>query len=158
MESMSLINTSAFRKGGCPMKTRKILVVVALLGISLFVASGSQALAGGGPLPPTATVFHGPEIWGSVVVYCGTPPNPTFVVVRVKRVVDCNVETEVVVDPAWTFGCPADDPSVPLNWSLPAGTKFFGLPGTPYITKVQNWKNHGSGTLFSFDAQFKFWE
>jgi hypothetical protein len=138
------------------MKTRKILVIFGLLGIGVFVALGSQALAGGGPLPPEATTFHGPEIWGSVVVYCGAPTGPDFVVVRVKRVVDCNVETQAVVDPKWTFGCPADDPSVPLNWSLPLGTKFFGLPGTPYITKVQNWKKDGSA--FSFDAQFKFWE
>jgi hypothetical protein len=141
-------------KGGCVMKTRKMFRIVGLFLIAVLFAFGSQAWAGG-PLPPEATVFHGPEIWGSVVIYCGTS---TLVVVRVKRVVDCNVETQTLVDPAFSFGCPSDDPNAPLGWSMPVGPayKFFGLPGTPYITKVQNWKKDGN--IFSFDAQFKFWE
>jgi hypothetical protein len=139
------------------MKTRKILMVVGLLGFGVFVALGSQAWAGGGPLPPDATVFHGPEIWGVVVGNC-TTTSQMYVVIRVKRVVDCDVETDVKVDPALNFGCPADNPDAPLGWSLPVGTTFFtpALPGTPYITKVQNWKKVGN--IFSFDAQFKFWE
>ena len=78
--------------------------------------------------------------------------------IRVKRVVDCNVEAQALIDPNWQFGC-SDDPNSALKWSLPAGTQFFNIPGTPFINKVKNYTKNvqGDGAIYSFDAQFMFW-
>jgi hypothetical protein len=144
-----------FEKGGFTMKARKILIVAVLFTICALLGSGSQIWAGGGGIepPPPGATLHGPEIWGTVVLYCSGAQN--FAVVRVKRVVDCNVQTQAVAEPNWSLGC-SDDQTAPLGQSLPVGTKFFALPGTPYITKVKNWKKDGNA--YSFDAQFNFWE
>jgi hypothetical protein len=40
--------------------------------------------------------------------------------------------------------------------------QFFdpAIPGTPYISKVKNWKKNTqtNGSVYSFDALFKFWQ
>ncbi len=135
------------------MKLRKTVLVVGLMAVFSLLTSVSLTLAGVGPEPPANAIIQEGELWGVVVVYCSAS-TPDFVVVRVKRVVNCNVETQTLVDPDWQFGC-STDPTAPLKWSLPAGTTFFDITGTPYIAKVKNYKQDGDA--YSFDAQFKFW-
>ena len=136
------------------MKTLKMFLGLAML-IIVLLAAAPQALAGGGPEPPANAIIGPTEVWGEVVLFCGPPD---IVTVRVKRVVDCNVETQALVEPNWTFGC-LDDPNAPLNWSLPAGVTFWDIPGTPFVNKVKNWKKmvQTNGAVYSFDAQFKFY-
>lgn len=139
-------------------KTLRCVVLIAIFAVLIPV---SQVMAGAGPEPPEDAVVLDTKIWGYVTMYCTTAP-ADLVVVHVKRVVDCNVETQLLVDNQWTADCPAaGDESAPLDWSLPIGTVFFNLPGTPYIVRVKNFKqeiNTGAGTnVTSFEAQFGFW-
>jgi hypothetical protein len=117
-------------------------------------------MAGGGPEPPANAVISDTKIWGVVTMYCTAAPQD-LVIVNVKRVVDCDVQTQLLVDNAWGFGCPAaGDESAPLEWSL-VGISFFDIPGTPYITKVKHFMQDidgGAGTnATTFEAQFGFW-
>ena len=93
-------------------------------------------------------------------MYCTGGPQD-LVILSVKRVVDCDVETQLLVDNTWAFDCPAaGDESAPLDWSL-VGVSFFDIPGTPYITRVKHFMqdiNAGAGTnATTFEAQFGFW-
>ena len=146
------------------MKIRKILLLTGLIAVFTMLIPGSQVLAGGGPeIPiPGSAQKHGPEVWGEVTVFCSDALTD-FLVVRVKRINDCNVETQTLVDPAWGFGCPANE-TAPVNWSMPPGTQFWDIAGTPYIEKVKNFKmdvvivaGDPAGQAYSFDAQFRFW-
>ena len=139
------------------MRLKKTLLVIGLLLSFTLIIPTSQVLAGGGPEPPADAVIQDDEIWGEVTVYCSASTQD-FAVVRVKRVVDCNVETQTVAEPAWNFGC-TDDPTAPLDWSL-AGITFFNIAGEPYIAKVKHWQKDtqaAGGDAYSFDAMFKFW-
>jgi len=134
------------------MRTIKICLFAGLLAILTLLMPCSQVLGGGGfePPPPGATIT-GPEIWGVIVIYCG---GNNWATVRAKRVVDCNVETEALVEPSWTLGCPATAAAIEGQSLLP-GTTFFGITGTAFINKVTNFNNQGN--VVSCDAQFKFW-
>ena len=138
------------------MSVKKLLMIVGCVAVLSMFAPVSSGLAGG-PEPPAGATVHGPEIWGEVVVFC-SPSVTDVAVIRVKRVVDCNVEAQALIDPAWGFGC-SDDPDSPLKWSLPAGTMFFDIMGTPFINKVKNYTKdvQANGDVYSFDAQFMFW-
>ena len=132
------------------MKLRKIVLVVGLMTVFTMLTPGLMVWAGGGPEPPPpGATIHGPELWGVVVVDC----DRQLLTLRLKRVVNCVVSTESYVE-AWSFGCP-ENATAPLDFGL-GSMNFFGLPGTPYVTKVKNFKIEG--TLRSFDAQFMFWE
>jgi len=135
------------------MKLRKIVLFVGLMAIFVMLAPGSQVWAGAGPEPPEEGAdIHGPEIWG--VVVCDNTLQ--VMTVRLKRVEDCLVKTETYVE-AWPHGCPADETAALGYGPDPADEiHFFLLPGTPYVTKVKNFKIEG--TRCSFDAQFMFWE
>lgn len=139
------------------MKLRKIVLVVGLMAIFAMLTPGLLVWAGGGPEPPANAIIQDTELWGVVVVYC-SPAGNDLAIVRVKRIVNCNIETQALVDSDWQFGC-SDDPDAPLGWSLPAGTTFFDITGTPFIAKVKNYKKdvQPDGDIYSFDAQFKFW-
>ncbi|HSO19396.1 MAG TPA: hypothetical protein VLT88_08070, partial [Desulfosarcina sp.] len=95
----------------------------------------------------TATIT-GPEIWGEVVINC----TGAYGTIRVKRVVDCNTQTEAKAGP-WP-GCPTNIAQVE-GVSLEANQSFFGIPGTAFVNKAKNFKNEAG--VVSFDAQFKFW-
>ena len=139
------------------MKLRKIVLVVGLMAVFTMLTPGLLVWAGGPEPPPADAIIQDTELWGVVGVYCGPGVND-LAVVRVKRIVNCNIETQALVDSNWTFGCP-DNPDAPLNWSLPAGTNFFDILGTPFISKVKNFKLDAQteADVYSFDAQFKFW-
>jgi len=143
-------------KGAKEMETRKIFLLAGLLAVLTLLIPGSQALADGGPEPPAeGAIFEGPEIWGVVVMFCGPGLADDIATVRFKRVVDCNVETEALVDLGWALECPANE-DVAVGSTLPEGTIIFGK-ATPYITKVKNFTIQGDGNTVSFDAQFKYW-
>jgi hypothetical protein len=144
-------------KGGMTMNLKKMLFIIGCVTAVALIAPVFQVIAGVGPEPPSGATIQGPEIWGEVTVYC-SPSVADVATVRVKRVVDCNVEAQALIDPNWQFGC-SDDPNSPLKWSLPAGTQFFDIPGTPFINKVKNYTKNvqGDGVIYSFDAQFMFW-
>jgi hypothetical protein len=134
------------------MKLKNNFLFVCLLTIFALIISTPQAIAGGGiEPPPEGAIFEGPEIWGVVVMYCGDGSD--IATVRFKRVVDCNVETQALVDTLWLLECPPDAAGA-TGHTLPEGTTVFGK-STPYITKVKNFKIEGD--IVSFDAQFKYW-
>ena len=136
------------------MSIKKVFLVAGNLAILTILIPASQALAGAGSEPPPpGAIFEGPEIWGVVVMFCGPSVGDDIVTVRFKRVVDCNVETEALVDSGWALDCPPDAAGA-VGQTLPEGTIVFGK-ATPYITKVKNF--YKEGNIVSFDAQFKYW-
>ena len=144
------------------MSVKRLLMIVGWVAVLAMFAPVSSGLAGG-PEPPGNAIVHGPEIWGEVVLFCSSADDDVAVI-RVKRVVDCEVEAQALIDPNWEFGC-SDDPDLPLKWSL-VGTTFFGIDGTPFINKVKNYTKNVqvinlptevSYDVYSFDAQFMFW-
>ena len=130
------------------------------MGISVFLFAmslGSQVFAGGlGSDPPTwCGDIVGPEVWGVVVVDC----TKSVATLRVKRIVDCNVETVSGVDDNYQGNCPANAGD-PIN-TVFSGETFFttwepGFTGqSAIIMKVKNFKIEATGAI-SYDAQFKF--
>jgi hypothetical protein len=140
------------------MKYLRTSLVICLIAVFFMLAPLSNVMAGGGPEPPANAVISDTKIWGVVTMYC-TAAYPDLVIVSVKRVVDCDVQTQLLVDNAWGFGCPvAGDESAPLDWSLP-NISFFDIPGEPYITKVKHFMQDidGGTNVTTFEAQFGFW-
>lgn len=128
-----------------------LIVTLALLGF------GGQAWAGGPENPPTTGTIEGPELWGEMIIDCGNG----ILSFRVKRIVDCNVQTQAFMDPTYALGCPADE-TTPLYRKL--GVTLFDINPNPavmdpIITKVKNYKQEAApdNSIFSFDVQIKFW-
>jgi hypothetical protein len=137
------------------MKIVKHIKVKGLLALTLALMFSGTALAGSGPepVPPGATIT-GPEIWGVVVINCSATPK--YITLRVKRVVECNTETEAQAtdQTSWLQNCPTSAAQIE-GQALP-GTTFFGLPGSAFFNKVKNFQN--ANGIVSFDAQFKFYQ
>jgi len=132
------------------MNFTKTLMIVALAAVFFAISLGSQAYAGGGIDPPAGcNQILGPEIWGVVVMDC----TKQAFTLRVKRIVDCNVETFSSVDVTSDFNCPASETD-PINTAFPGQSFFTGIAGYAIITKAKNLQV--DGTSVSFDAQFKF--
>jgi hypothetical protein len=145
------------------MDLKKMLLIAGWVVVFIVISPVSHVTAGVGPEPPDTATITGPEIWGEVVMYCSEGAAvPDVVTIRVKRVNDCVVETQALIEPNWGFGC-SDDPNAPLKWSLPQGTTFWDILGTPFISRVKNYKKEATAPgpagskIYSFDAQFKFW-
>jgi hypothetical protein len=135
------------------MRAFKFLSVSLLLMMVSVCFTAGNVSAGGGYEPPAGATITGPEIWGVVVIQCNFPSTGQHHgSVRVKRVVDCNTETEAKAD-AWG-GCPSSIAEVEGE-SLPNLESFFGITGTAFINKAKNFQKVGD--IVSFDAQFKFW-
>jgi hypothetical protein len=133
------------------MRTVKIILVMSLLAV--FVMPISLVLGGGEPPDPNSSTIVGPELWGVGVVDCGSPGRAT---IRIKRVNDCQVDTQAIVLPVVI--CPASEDD--LLWQTWEVT-LFGINTdptnmTPIITKVKNFKAEQGGNIVSFDAQIKF--
>ena len=153
------------------MKARKIYFSAVLIALIAMLAPATLVWAGGDPgTPPDSDNVVGPEIWGTAVAYCKQDTAMTnFLAMRVKRIKDCNVQTQalVLLDGAGLdmSGCP-DNPNEFLYQTLPAGTFFPGdedIPAgaLPIVTKIKNWKieyrdETGANATMSFDAQIKF--
>ena len=137
----------------------KAFLVIGIIAVFAVLAPVSSVIAGGGPEPPDNAIISDTKIWGVVTMYC-TPAPLDLVVLTVKRVDNCNVETELHVDNQWELGCPAaGDENAPLDWAL-GNISFFGIPGEPYIAKVKHFQQQidgGAGTnATTFEAQFGF--
>jgi hypothetical protein len=135
------------------MRTRRFIFFIA---IAVFAGFVSYGWAGGPENPPTTGSIIGPELWGVMIIDCGAR---NLVILRVKRIVDCNVETQAFVADLGVLGCPADE-TTPL-WRQLGVTLFDINPNPaamdPIITKVKNFTEETGQNLYSFDVQIKFW-
>lgn len=132
------------------MNFKKAPMIVGLAAVFFAMSIGSLAYAGGGIDPPAwCTSIQGPELWGVVVLDCGKG----VAALRVKRIVDCNVETFSSVDDNYQGNCPASEGD-PINTAFQGQSFFPDITGSAIITKTKNFKI--DGTSISFDAQFKF--
>ena len=147
------------------MKLRKMFYIAGLAIVSVILGTGYQVY--GMEDPPDWGKTQGPELWGVVVVDC---QSPYFLTIRVKRIVNCEVQTQTMVFPQ-SVGCPNPNDTIPddeepLNRMFGSyKDKLFNITGTPIITKVKNYKREtytytipapGSGDVVSFDAQIMF--
>lgn len=143
----------------------KFIKIISVLGLILFMGGAlcSPTLALNPGLPNDAVII-GPEYWGTVVV--DTVKKVAYL--RVKRVVNCEVETQLLAVEEWQ--------TIPSQEGLSVGTEipvpiFDNDPvgTTPIITKEKNWKDGKSisydddgnpvvtpDVVFSFDVQIKF--
>jgi hypothetical protein len=129
------------------MMVKKVLLI--LVGIMMVIVIGPVGLVmGGEPSPPgSGEKIVGPTMWA--VGICDD--NASLVTLRVKKIEDCNVDT----DPqSATLSCPTSASNV-LYYRLGLESVFGRCPAyEPIITKVKNFKVDGS--LVSFDAQINF--
>ena len=136
------------------MNHKKILLMAGLIAMFALLVPAGQVLAGGDP-PISADLgagsIQGPELWGVIVMDCSTTGSAP-VTLRVKRIVDCNVETAATV--GFFFNCPNVASDIPAN-ALLTGISLFDISGTPVITKVKNFNRQGDAC--SFDVQIKFY-
>lgn len=137
------------------MHNKKVLFISGLIvTLALLVVCG-PVWAGGNEDPPATGTIVGPELWGVMIIDCGQ----NILTLRVKRIVDCNVQTQAFVDANYGLGCPANA-TTPL-WRKLGGTLFDINPNPavmdPIITKVKNFKQEPGQDLYSFDVQLKFW-
>ena len=136
------------------MSFKNALLVSGLIAAIFFINPAADVLARE-PAPPTdAEKIIGPTMWAVGVVACGTTPYATL---RVKKIEDCNVDTDPLAGSGTELGfggCPASQSDV-LYVRLPQGS-VFGLDSTcePIVTKVKNFKTDGN--TVSFDAQIQF--
>ena len=151
------------------MKLGKILIVAGLIAVGI-LSMNFQARAGNPPGDdPT---IGGPEYWGVIILACSN----FEVSLRVKRVIDCVVETDSLIERYPVAICPADGdfpPSAVVGQWFGYDGVFFGEPGVPIITKVKNVHKKvysdpgdpgvpGSGTgeyagdIYSADVQIRF--
>jgi hypothetical protein len=133
------------------MNFRRLIVVAGVLGMLWVLALQGQV---GAIEPPGSGSIVGPELWGVVVI--DGSETPMKATLRVKDIVDCNVDTQAVVSNLTS--CPTGANAV-LNWKL-TGVTLFGNTGTPIITKVKNYKEEKVGVnvvRVSCDVQIKFW-
>ena len=148
------------------MKLGKIFILIGLIAVST-LSLNFQARAGN-PAPETATV-GGPEYWGVIMLAC----NNNEVYLRVKRVVDCQVETDEVIEqyPLPFCSVPTGEgtsrdiiASDLLGQWLGYDQVIFQEDGVPIITKVKNFhkkdyqggSNEYNGDIFSADVQIRF--
>ena len=145
------------------MNLRKILVMAGMAVVLTLLGPAGQVMAGGDP-PVSANLetgtIQGPEMWGVIVMTCPAGSD-AYAMLRVKRIVDCNVQATAVA--GVSFNCPNDASGIPQNAMLTGVTLFSGVNpdpanSTPVITKVKNFvkEDKDGHTLVSFDAQIKY--
>ena len=117
---------------------KKTLVITGLIALLVFCGFTGSLWAGGNEDPPATGQIVGPELWGVMVYDCGL----NALVLRVKRIVDCDVQTQALLNLAYSGGCPTDASSI-MNRLL--GVTLFDINPNPavmdpIITKVKNFK------------------
>ena len=137
------------------MKVRKRFLIAGLIALCTLLGSGFAVNAYEDPPPGTGTI-EGPELWAVIVLDCGAQNVATM---RVKRIVDCNVEVQAVSQ-GFTQ-CPSDANDV-LYWTFDTLTLFDINPDPavkyPIIMGVKNYQAEPGGIdVFSFDAKLMFW-
>jgi len=136
------------------MRNKKMGFISGLVLILALLFVAGPVWAGGNEDPPATGTIVGPELWGVMVYHCGE----NALILRVKRVVDCNVETQALTDLSYSQGCPSSETSA-LYRKL--GVTLFDInpdPNVmnPIITKVKNFQKEPGQDLYSFDVQIKF--
>ena len=141
------------------MNMRKTLSM-ALMAAAMVMVAGTAVWAFEPPPPPDWSKVQGPELWGVSIVYCDSETDTNVGVMRIKRVQDCEVETEAeILDLGTTAHCVNDkDEYLYMQFQ---GVTLFDIPGStgaPIITKIKNFKYQveGTKTIVSFDNQIKF--
>jgi len=137
-----------------------MLLIAGLVGILMLLAPVPQSQAGN-PAPPTP-VIEGPEIWATVIIDC----EDNTVSLRAKRVVNCIVETQALVEKYQTSICVGTGPGGDLTetdllyqW---IHGPLFGEAGNPIVIRVKNFKkdtdNAGghAGDVYSADVLIRF--
>ena len=155
------------------MKLSKILLIAGIVATLALLAPGPQTQAGNPP--GDSPEIGGPEYWGVLVIACSN----LEVSLRVKRVVNCIVETDQVIERYPAAFCPAEnEPGFTANqligqWFGYDGCLFRdaqgqnGIPGVPIITKVKNLKRRHyvdnvpqgqeyTGDIYTADVQIRF--
>ena len=139
------------------MRINKLSSIILLTAMIMVVSGAGLSWAGGPENPPTTGTIVGPELWGEMVIDSANG----ILSLRVKRIVDCNVQTQAFMDPTYALGAPANE-TTPLNRRL--GVTLFDInpdPAAmnPIITKVKNYKQElaPNDSIYSFDVQIKFW-
>jgi len=149
------------------MKIKNVYFIAVVIAMTTMLAPATLVWAGAeGGAPPDWDQVTGPEVWGTAVVRC-LPGEANFIAIRVKRIKDCNVQTQglVLYPPTLATACP--DSSNPfLYYRLEPGSIFPNDPDIPQtfkpiVTKIKNFKvdnyaNDGATATLSFDAQIKF--
>ena len=137
------------------MQSKKSGFIFSLTVMLALLLIASPLWAGGNEDPPTTGTIVGPELWGVLVYDCDL----SGLVLRVKRIVDCNVETQALYDDTYNTGCAGDETS--FLWRK-LGVPLFDINPDPtvmdpIITNVKNYKKEPGRGLFSMDVQIKFW-
>ena len=138
------------------MKIKNLFILAGLTLMLTVLLPAAPLWAGANEDPPTDCTVQGPELWGVWIIDC----TKSLATLRVKRVVDCDVQTQAITVTPWTLGsCPAD-PSEVLWRKL--GITLFGINPNPatldsIVTKVKNFKQDDNDVnLVSMDVQIKF--
>ena len=153
------------------MKLGKMLILVGLIAVGT-LSLNFQSWAGNPPPEGQDPIIGGPEYWGVLIIACESQE----VYLRVKRVVDCQVETDELIE---KYALPFCD--VPIEGTDPVETRdliasdlldqwlgydqvIFQELGVPIITKVKNFHqkqysggpSEYNGEIFSADVQIRF--
>jgi len=140
------------------MKTKNLVMVGSLIALWMLVGA---VLQGSASEPPGgAPVIGDTEIWGEVVINCGGCGSfANYATLRVKRVVDCNINTKGVIWTSETNVCPAGGLTETdvLGMYFNLDLSDMGITGKPIIMKVKNFKREAApnDSIYSFDAQIK---
>lgn len=147
------------KMGERKMKLGKRLLVLGLLA-SLVLAAPVFKTWATNPAPAGAVIV-GPEYWGVVVINC----NKNVVTLRVKRVVDCKVETQALIEDYQSFAICDNEITEEIILNQWGHGKIFGEAGVPIVTKVKNFKKQTftdpspaeyAGDLYSADVLIRF--
>ena len=140
------------------MKLGKRLLGLGLLASLVLAVPVFQSWATN-PAPDDAVIV-GPEYWGVVVINCKTHA----VTLRVKRVVDCDIDTQALIEDYESFAiCDTEitEETILHQWGH---GQLFGETGVPIVTKVKNLKKETltkppadyAGDLYSADVLIRF--
>lgn len=139
------------------MKLRKKLLVLGILTSFVLFVPIHQTWATN-PASDEAIIV-GPEYWGVVVIQCTT----RVVTLRVKRIEDCDVDTQAFTKKYTTSICDQEitEEIILHQW---LNMKLFNETGVPIVTKVKNLKKETLtgpapgyvGDLYSADVQIRF--
>lgn len=132
-------------KGGQKMRSRKVLGIVVLLAITLVSIPVYHSYGG---KPPIEGRIGGPEVTGVAIIDFAKQ----VAMLRVKMEVKGQVKTQAV-NTCSGLHRPSSETEV-LYYRLD-GVTLLGIPGTPIITGIENFKREGD--IVSFDVRFQFW-
>jgi hypothetical protein len=139
------------------MKLVRLFFVLGMLTLVALMSAGPSAQAGNPP--PGSPIIVGPEYWGVVVINC----NSGTVTLRAKRVVDCDVETQALIEDEGVGICGTGLIGSNLFHQWIHGV-LFEETGVPIVTKVKNFKEDiytippadYAGKVYSADVEIRF--